>query len=285
MGDYTVFHHMPWTGTYSIYFFVIGISAALFFFSMLSWFRPEFRSLRTGAFYASFILLVIGGLLLIGDLSQPLRFINILNPFYLNFGSPLAWGSLNLLLFGIVSAAYFVTLRRNDEAHSRKLAVIGALLGLGLPIYTGFDLTVHQSRPVWNTPLMPVLFVALSLVSGAAVASFLARGDEKLLGALRHLMLWTTGAVAAMLVSFLGTTSYGGSGQELTFMLMTTGSLGMIFVGVGVVLGTAAPAVLLLAPFGHRQGGVMLASLLLLAGGMALRYSILIGGQIVQTYF
>ena len=46
---------------------------------------------------------------------------------------------------------------------SRKLAVVGALLALGLPIYTGFDLTVHQNRPVWNTPLMPVLFVALSL--------------------------------------------------------------------------------------------------------------------------
>ena len=29
----------------------------------------------------------------------------------------------------------------------------------------------------------------------------------------------------------------------------------------------------------------MAASLLLLVGGMALRYSILIGGQIVQTYF
>ena len=55
---------------------------------------------------------------------------------------------------------------------SRKLAVLGSLLAVGLPIYTGFDLTVHQNRPVWNTPLMPVLFVALSLVSGACGGFF-----------------------------------------------------------------------------------------------------------------
>ncbi|MDO8989769.1 MAG: NrfD/PsrC family molybdoenzyme membrane anchor subunit [Sideroxyarcus sp.] len=285
MGDYNIFHHMPWSSTYSIYFFVIGISAALFFFSSLSWFRQEFEPLRKSAFYASFVLMALGGLLLIGDLSKPLRFLNILNPAYLNFTSPLAWGGLNLISFGAVSVAYFWMMRKNDETNSRRLAIVGALLALGLPIYTGFDLTVHQNRPVWNTPLMPILFVAMSLVSGAAVASFLASRNEKLLGMLRQFMLWSAGAVGAMLVSLLGTTAYGGTGQELTFMLMTSGTLGTIFIGVGILLGTAAPIALLLAPFGKQQQGMVIAAVLILVGGMALRYSILVGGQIVQTYF
>ncbi|MDD5241827.1 MAG: polysulfide reductase NrfD [Sulfuricella sp.] len=285
MGDFNIFHHMPWSSTYSIYFFTIGISAALFFFSALSWFWEEFRSLRHSAFYVSFVLLAISGALLIGDLSQPLRFLNIMNPAYLNFTSPLAWGGLNLMSFGAVSVAYFFMMRKNDEAISRKLAVVGSLLALGLPIYTGFDLTVHQNRPVWNTPLMPVLFVALSLVSGAAVASFLAGGTEKLQVMLRRFMLWTAGAVGAMLVSLLGTTAYGGVGPELTFMFMTSGTLGTIFIGIGILLGTAAPIALLLAPFGKQQQGMMIAAALLLVGGMALRYSILVGGQIVQIYF
>lgn len=285
MGDYNIFHHMPWSSTYSIYFFVIGISAALFFFSSLSWFRQEFEPLRKSAFYASFVLMALGGLLLIGDLSKPLRFLNILNPAYLNFTSPLAWGGLNLISFGAVSVAYFWMMRKNDETNSRRLAIVGALLALGLPIYTGFDLTAHQNRPVWNTPLMPVLFVAMSLVSGAAVASFMASRNEKLLGMLRQFMLWSAGAVGAMLVSLLGTTAYGGTGQELTFMLMTSGTLGAIFIGVGILLGTAAPIALLLAPFGKQQQGMVIAAVLILVGGMALRYSILVGGQIVQTYF
>lgn len=285
MGDFNIFHHMPWSSTYSIYFFTIGISAALFFMSTLSWYREEFKTLRSSAFYLSFALLAVSGLLLIGDLSKPARFLNILNPAYLNFTSPLAWGGLNLIAFGAVSVAYFFMMRKNDDGMSRKLAVVGSLLALGLPIYTGFDLTVHQNRPVWNTPLMPILFVALSLVSGAAVASFLAGANEKLLVMLRRFMLWSAAAVGVMLISMLGTTAYGGTGEELTFMFMTSGTLGMIFIGIGILLGTAAPILLLLAPFGRQQGGVMLAALLLLVGGMALRYSILVGGQIVQTYF
>lgn len=284
MGDFTVFHLAPWSGAYAIYFFVIGISAAMFFFSTLSWFREEFQSLRFKAFAVSFVLMGAGGLLLIGDLAQPLRFLNTINPVYMNFTSPLAWGALNLLSFGAVSAAYIYMMMKENKDMSRKLAVVGALLALGLPIYTGFDLTVHQNRPVWNTPLMPVLFVALSLLSGAAVAAFLAK-EEKLLVMLRRFMLWSAGAVAAMLVSLLGTTAYGGSASELTFMFMTSGGLGAIFIGLGILLGTAAPIAILLTQFGRQRSGMMAAGALLLVGGMALRYSILIGGQIVQTYY
>lgn len=285
MGDYNVMHAIPWTGSYAFYFFTIGISAALFFFSALSWFRPEYRPVRSSAAYASFALLVASGLLLIVDLSQPMRFLNTLNPAYLNFTSPLAWGSLNLVTFGLASVVYLFAMRANREPLARLFAVIGSLLALGLPIYTGFDLTVHQNRPVWNSPLIPVLFIALSLVSGAAVAFLLGRSDPVLTGVLRHVMLWSAGAVAAMLISLLGTTSYGGTGSELTFMMMTEGTLGLVFIGIGIVVGTLAPIALMLAPFGRRPVGIAIASLLLLVGGFALRYSILIGGQLLQTFF
>lgn len=285
MGDWNAFHLMPWSGAYAIYFFLIGISAAMYFLSALSWCCEEFKEIRKSAVNISFVLLVISGLLLIEDLSQPMRFFNMINPAYLHFTSPLAWGSLCLISFGAVSAAYFYTLHKtNDEVMARRLAVIGAVLALGLPIYTGFDLSAHQNRPVWNTPLMPVLFVALSVLSAAALATFIAKG-EKLLAMLRRIMLWTAGAVAAMLISLLGTTAYGGVTSELTFMFMTSGSLGMIFVGMGILLGTVVPFGLLLTNTGRQQGGMMLAGALLLVGGLALRYSLLIGGQIVQTYF
>jgi hypothetical protein len=41
----------------------------------------------------------------------------------------------------------------------------------------------------------------------------------------------------------------------------------------------------LAVPFGKQASGIMLASVLLLVGGMALRYAILVGPQIVHTYF
>jgi len=66
---------------------------------------------------------------------------------------------------------------------------------------------------------------------------------------------------------------------------MTSGSMGLMFIGVGALLGTITPIVLLLAPFGSQRNTVMAASALLLVGGMALRYAILVGPQIVHTYF
>lgn len=285
MGDYVVFHAPAWPGAYSIYFFVIGLSAALFFLSTLSWFRSEFGVLRKSAFYLSFALLVIGGLVLIGDLSQPLRFLNTLNPAYWNMTSPLVWGSILLVLFGLACVLYFLALRSGNERGARTWGVLGSVLALGLAIYTGFDLSVHQHRPVWNTPLMPVLFVALSLLSGAATATFLAKGEAALVDTLRKMMLWAAGATAVMLLSMVVTTAYGGSAEELTHLFMTTGTLGLVFVGVGLIAGTAVPIVVLLAPMGRQQTGQWLAAALLLIGGMALRYAIVVGPQLVQTFY
>jgi formate-dependent nitrite reductase membrane component NrfD len=285
MGDWAAFFTIAWPSTYAYYFFAIGLSAALYFISGLSWFREEFRGLRTNAFLLSFALLVISGLLLISDLSQPMRFLNMINPFYWNFTSPLVWGAILLMLFGAVSVGYYLLMKKGDEVLAKKLAVIGSLIALGLPIYTGFDLSVHQHRPVWNSPLMSVLAVSLSIISGAAVASFLAKGEAKLLASLRQIMLVAGGATAVMLLALMVTTAYGGSAAELTYMFMTSGSMGVVFVGLGVVVGTIIPVAVLAIPFGKQANGIMLASVLLLVGGMALRYAILIGPQIVHTYF
>lgn len=285
MGDYVVFHDVSWHASYAVYFFVIGIIAGLSFFSFLSWHKPSLRPLREKGAYASFALLFVAGLLLIADLSQPLRFVNVLNPAYLQFDSPLAWGSLNIVTFGLASVAYLMVLRKGDEKWGKTLAAVTALLALGLPIYTGYDLTAHQSRPVWNTPVIPVLFVALAIASGSAVASLLTMGDEIARSMLRQYLLWSTGAVAVILVSILGTTNYGGSAEELTFIVLTTGTMGLIFLGLGILAGTAAPIALLLAPYGRRQTGLVLAALLVLVGSAALRYALLMGPQYVQTLY
>lgn len=287
MGDYVWFHDVSWHASYAVYFFVIGICAGLSFLSYGSWLTPALRPLREKAAYGSFALLAIGGLLLIADLSQPLRFLNVLNPVYLQFSSPLAWGSLNIVAFGIALVLYVLELRKGkDSARGRWLALGTALLALGLPIYTGYDLTVHQSRPVWNSPIMPVLFVALAIASGSAVGSLLSGGNAAAQKVLREYMLWSTGAVGVILVSILGTTNYGGSASELTFMIMTTGTMGLIFIGGGILLGTAAPvAMLFLAHLKQQTTGLMIAAVLILLGSAALRYALLMGPQQLQTLY
>ena len=287
MGDYVWFHDVSWHASYAIYFFVIGILAGLSFLSYGSWITPALRPLREKAAYGALALLAVGGVLLIADLSQPLRFLNTLNPMYLSFTSPLAWGALNIVAFGVASVLYILELKKGeDSARGKLLAMLSALLALGLPIYTGYDLTVHQSRPVWNTPVMPVLFVALAIATGSAVGSLLAGGNAGAQKVLREYMLWSTAGVGVILVSILGTTSYGGSAQELTFMILTTGTMGLIFIGGGILLGTAAPvAMLFLAHLKQQTTGLMIAALLILLGSAALRYALLMGPQHLQTLY
>lgn len=285
MGDYVWFHDVSWHASYAIYFFVIGILAGLSFLSYGSWITPALRPLREKAAYGSLALLALGGLLLIADLSQPMRFLNILNPAYLNFTSPLAWGALNIVAFGIVAVLYILELRKEEGPRGKLLAAAAALLALGLPVYTGYDLTVHQSRPVWNTPIMPVLFVALAVASGSAVGALLAGANEAAQKVLHQYMLWSTAAVGVILVSILGTTNYGGSAQELTFMILTTGTMGVLFIGIGLLAGTAAPVAMLLAPMGRQQNGQMLSAVLILVGSVALRFALLMGPQQLQTLY
>ena len=287
MGEYVWFHDVSWHSAYAIYFFVVGILAGLSFLSYGSWLTPALRPLREKAAYLSVVLLAVGGALLISDLSQPMRFLNTLNPFYMHFTSPLAWGALNIAAFGICSVLYILALRSGDEQRGKLLAFVTAALALGLPIYTGFDLSVHQSRPVWNTPVMPVLFVALAIASGSAVGSLLAGANDAAQRVLREYMLWSTAAVGVVLVAILGTTNYGGTAEELTFQILTSGTMGMIFVGLGILAGIAAPVtLLLLAPVGKPpQGTLMISALLILLGSAALRYAILMAPQQLQTLF
>ena len=285
MGDYVWFHDVSWHSAYAIYFFVVGILAGLSFLSYGSWITPALRPLREKAAYISLVLLGVGGALLIGDLSQPLRFLYTLNPAYMNSTSPLSWGALNITAFGICSVLYILALRKGDEKQGKLLALVTAALALGLPIYTGYDLSVHQSRPVWNTPVMPVLFVALAIASGSAVGSLLAGTNEAAQKVLREYMLWSTAAVGVVLVSILGTTNYGGAAEELTFAVLTSGTMGVIFVGAGILAGIAAPVALLLAPAGIRNSTLSLSALLILLGSAALRYAILMAPQQIQSLY
>ncbi|GAB4396334.1 MAG: polysulfide reductase NrfD [Rhodoferax sp.] len=286
MGEYVWFHDVSWHAPYAVYFFLIGILAGLSFLSYFSWLQPALQPLRVKSAYVSLGLLACGGAILIGDLSQPQRFLNTINPAYMHFTSPLAWGALNIMLFGASSVAYVWFLRKGDEKMGKLLAAITALLALGLPIYTGYDLSVHQSRPMWNTPVMPVLFVALAVASGSAAGSFLAGSNEAAQKLLREYMLWSSAAVGIVLIGILGTTNYGGSAEELTFALLTSGTMGLIFVGFGVLGGIAAPVGLLLMARAKAQSGLlMVAAVLMLVGSAALRYGILMAPQHVQTLY
>ena len=113
------------------------------------------------------------------NLSQPLRFLNILNPAYLNFSSPLAWGALNIVAFGIASvlgviagsALFGLSAGRFRWEGFASLAdlrdqLIGAML-MGFGGVTALGCTVGQGLSGLSTLAIGSFIAVAGIVAGS----------------------------------------------------------------------------------------------------------------------
>jgi formate-dependent nitrite reductase membrane component NrfD len=213
----------------------------------------------------SLILLLICTPLLIIDLGQPGRFFYPI--IYFHWTSPLSWGALFLPLFGLCIIGFFVGLMQGKESLMRLTGIVGSLLALSMPLYTGLDLMVHQARELWANPTIPLLFVILSMSSGTALVAVvqLARGQineqtAEFLHAFLYLSLAVT--LALFLAEWL-TLAYGTEEEQQAFAVIN-GEFGMLYWGVTLVIGILVP---------------------LAVGAFTFRQVIINAGQLTQLYF
>ncbi|MDR3136721.1 MAG: polysulfide reductase NrfD [Coriobacteriales bacterium] len=120
----------------------------------------------------------IGSMLLIFELGQPKVFLRV----FLSATAIIKWGACLLILamgFGFVYFLFYLPPSWNLFWYSwtwlRDLcAVCMALFGLCVVVYTGVLLSTMKAKPFWNTPALPVLFVASALSTATAALSLLA---------------------------------------------------------------------------------------------------------------
>jgi formate-dependent nitrite reductase membrane component NrfD len=92
----------------------------------------------------------------------------------------ISWGVLILSVFIPVAILYAAAL--NDipilgkfaARYEKALLVIGSILAICTAGYTGVLIAVVNGVPFWNTPLMPVLFLASAVSTGLAGSAILA---------------------------------------------------------------------------------------------------------------
>src|SRR3990170_3000930 len=96
---YNVFHEMPLGIPIAIYFYLTGLSAGSFILSTLAYGfgLRKFKPIAKSGIVLAVLLLMIAPVNLIIDLGQPLRFWHLFP--YLNFKSPITWGSFLLTLY------------------------------------------------------------------------------------------------------------------------------------------------------------------------------------------
>ena len=282
---YQVQHQAAFGPLIVVYFFLAGLSAGLFIISSLTtvFGLKKFESLAKPASVMALATLIPGLLALILDLGQPLRALSLF--FRVNPSSVMSWGSFIVLIYGIVCLIYTWNLWKEDS-RSKFWGKIGVIFAAALGLYTGFLLAVVPGRPLWNSALLPVLFLisgcvaALSLLSLAQsffpkATKLEGQGSEE---GIHSMKVWLV-VLEILLLAFhlLAVLSLNDAGRAVVKNLFG-GTKQLSFVVIQLILGMALPLlILILSKRSTKALGI--SGLLSLIGVFTLRYNFVVGGE------
>ena len=163
--------------------------------------------------------------------------------------------------------------------------------------YSGFIFGSVKANPWWSTPLMPIIFLFSAVVSGMALLIVLyvaAMGVQRRPlnhDALRSLAGWLAGFLAVNLTIEaleVATMMYMQEESWETVRSLITEQLATTYLGVQLILGSALPllalGVITLIRLPQRASTFLasVAALLTLVGVFAMRWNVVIGGQILS---
>ena len=277
---------------------------------------PATRSLTTNhnqggsvigviAALSSFVIVGVGCVFLLMDLTQPLNTLC----FFMNPGSWIFWGIVfivGMMGFEILYVLPYLKTWPVLGALSRGLAflkswqkvtaLLGALCGFAVTVYTGFLLSATPAIPFWNTSLLPALFTVSAFSTGLGflmVALSLAGGMWHVIGRFGKADAGVILLELVALFAFLGVAWYGGRPEAAYSVASLLGNLGFVF-GF-LLLGILAPLILEGYVLVKGHSGVatltssganlyLLSGLLVLVGGYLLRHYVLWAGFYVKVW-
>lgn len=96
----------------------------------------------------------------------------------LNLRSPLAWDMIALTAFIVVSVIQLVMIAR-DSPHVKAWAAIAGIVAIVLQVVEGLLFSTQTAHSWWATPIMPVDFLVVAFVSGAALMLLVACAQKR----------------------------------------------------------------------------------------------------------
>ena len=263
----------------------------------------KYRVFSKSGVLVSLFAMIIGLVLLVVDLKRfavdPLVILNA----YVRFpGSILTVGTWIVTAFIAISLVTVLISYFGGLGLLRKLVeVVGVVLGVSTAAYTGLLLAFSRGIPFWNSGLLPVLFVVSGVLTGLAltmvlipVVSYMMPGafrdfkelydDEKGFTDLiehteKYAQILTIIELAILALYIITTPTTG---------LLLSGSSVSLWFYIYLALGLLMP--LGLSVYSSRRVNpsrtslilsALLGNLLVLFGGLLLRYVVLIGGQLI----
>lgn len=303
-----VFVSQDWWGwIIAGYLFLGGLAGLTITVAYYYWVREKNRAMSLAGGLTAFLSIVVGIILLIIDLGRPQNVMAMFNSPRLNLHSWMTIGTYIIVLFTVFSGLYTLPFipglgllrKRKYRKYITVVGGIATFLGLATAAYTGFLLAASRGVQFWNTPLLPILFVASAMSTGlciycAIVSPILLKttpsfreSAAKVRLEIQRLDAYVMVGELFILFAYLNVSLWGGPGASESAQRLISGDLAAAF-WIGVVLiGLIIPLAILvgytLRTREETTRVILLSAIagwLTLIGALLLRYLVLHAGII-----
>jgi tetrathionate reductase subunit C len=274
----------------AVYFYFTGLSAGSFVLSTLAYVfgMAKYKPIGKIGVILAAMFLIMAPLALLVHVGQPFKSWHLF--LYLNPTSPITFGSFLLTLYPINALVYGYFMFKGNQKMTKLFGTIGIPLAVFVHGYTGFILALGKARALWNTALMPFLFLVSAMVSGIALMVLISLvkdrffSPEKKIN--RELVFGLGNLLATMILidlflvlsDVLVLLVSHAEAQEVAHLLLQ-GKFSVYFIWIENVMGKVLPAFLLLIPRLRNLGTVTVASILVVIGIFFMRYVVVLGGE------
>ncbi len=270
-------------------FLIVAASGALNVASIASVFnKPMYKPLAPLSAILALALMLGGLLVLVLDLGRSDRLIVAMTHF--NFKSMFTW---NVFLysgfFALVGAYLWTMLDRTVKSYSKAAGTAAFIWRLTLTTGTGSLFGFLIARELYGTSMLAPMFIIMSFAYGLAiflmvlVAAYAwtgrSLGDAVLLR-LKTLLAVFVAAVLYFVVVYHMTNLYFTNHHSVeAFILRDGGVITQLFWIGQILIGCVLPLVILLTALGRQRSWLMIASAMVVLGGIAQMYVTIIGAQ------
>jgi molybdopterin-containing oxidoreductase family membrane subunit len=271
-------------------FLIVAASGALNVASISSVFnKAAYKPLARLSGLLSIALLAGGLLVLVLDLGRPDRLIVAMT--YYNFKSIFAWNIyLYTGFFAIVVIYLWMMMERRMNSFTKPAGTAAFIWRLALTTGTGSIFGFIVARQLMDTAIYAPMFIIMSFSFGLAIfilvtmAIFAGTGrklGDAILFRLKNLLGVFVASVLFLVTIYFLTNLYATEHHDaVKFILAGDHVYTKLFWVVQVILGSIAPLAILYNPItGTSRAWIAIASILVILGGLAQLYVIIIGGQ------
>lgn len=286
-----------WGWEIPVYLFLGGMVAGILIITGYFLFTGRYKSANCTCFYmpiVSFVLLSLGMGALFLDLEHKLYVWRLYTTFEIT--SPMSWGSWILVLIYPVILVnmllkphelinkYFPKFNQLSEKLNSKpkllknIGLANMILGAMLGLYTGVLLSSLGARPLWSSSILWLLFLTSGLSGAAAFVHMIAKDvyEREMLAKADNIFLIFELFILAMMFVGLITASQVHTDAA---MLLLNGPYAAFFWVFVIGLGIVIPLIIQLLAVNHKIKHTFIAPVLVLLGGLFLRFVIVAAGQ------